>query len=54
MNSNVMDLQICTDKTSRFQLLKYLLSFETGGQFNEEDKSPAYDFNHNLIKSFRL
>jgi hypothetical protein len=33
--------------------LKYLLNFEGGNQFNE-DKTPKYNFNHHLVKSFRL
>lgn len=49
-------MQTLNEEAGRIQLAKYLISADSGSQFNLENKLPAdgFKFKHNKIKSFRL
>jgi len=49
-------MQYLTADAGRFQLIKYLLAFEDGSQFDKEKKiaKSEIDFKYSQVKSYRL
>ncbi len=49
-------MQFLTRTTGRVQLAKYLLSSDSGGHFDTEQRKPVdgFKFEHRMITSFRL
>lgn len=49
-------MQVMKHEAGKYQLFKYLISSDSGTQFNLEEQRPAdgYNFIHRKIASFRL
>lgn len=55
-DEHYIDMQVLRHQNGRYQLLKYLISSDSGSQFDLQQEQPAagYEFMYRKITSFRL
>lgn len=56
LSSASIDMQLNESEAGRWKFLKYLLSFESGAQFDKEKRivQPSQKMVHKMVKSYRL